>query len=117
MNPAIKQKWIEALRSGEFKQGQSYLKRDDKFCCLGILCELHRIATNDAEGWGSYSLAPFTNQYHGQSGVLPSIVQDWAGLNYHNYSTNPMINGESLSALNDAGRTFEEIAELIEKHL
>jgi len=33
--------WVKALRSGEYKQGQSYLRnRDNKFCCLGVLCDL-----------------------------------------------------------------------------
>jgi len=33
--------WVKALRSGEYKQGQSYLRsRDSKFCCLGVLCDL-----------------------------------------------------------------------------
>jgi len=33
--------WVKALRSGEYKQGQSYLRsRDGKFCCLGVLCDL-----------------------------------------------------------------------------
>lgn len=36
--------WVKALRSGEYKQGYGYLhyKRGgkDKFCCLGVLCDL-----------------------------------------------------------------------------
>ena len=31
--------WIEALESGEYKQGLCYLNSDDKFCCLGVLAD------------------------------------------------------------------------------
>ena len=35
-----KQAWIAALRSGSYLQGKGCLRRDDKFCCLGVLCEI-----------------------------------------------------------------------------
>lgn len=50
MKPSIKALWVEALRSGKFKQGQGKLKseressrgrpRQPKFCCLGVLREI-----------------------------------------------------------------------------
>ena len=41
MNPELKTKWIEALRSGKYKQGKSRLKNaDETMCCLGVLCDL-----------------------------------------------------------------------------
>lgn len=31
-------KWLKALRSGDYKQGNGHLKTaDNKFCCLGVL--------------------------------------------------------------------------------
>ena len=34
----IKEKWLTALRSGEYKQGKYYLKNDNNcYCCLGVL--------------------------------------------------------------------------------
>ena len=43
MKPEIKAKWVEALRSGDFKQGKGYLNNrdDNSFCCLGVLCEIN----------------------------------------------------------------------------
>ena len=43
MNPELKSKWIEALRSGEFKQTTGMFKKThsdgtERFCCLGVLC-------------------------------------------------------------------------------
>lgn len=37
----FKQKWVAALRSGEYKQGQSLLLNgDNEYCCLGVACKV-----------------------------------------------------------------------------
>lgn len=41
MNRELKTKWLEALRSGKYKQGRSALRTiQDEFCCLGVLCDI-----------------------------------------------------------------------------
>lgn len=40
MDVDLKTKWLAALRSGKYKQGQRALKRNDEFCCLGVLCDV-----------------------------------------------------------------------------
>ena len=44
MNKEIKEKWLKALRSGEYTQGQGFLKQmkdnTPQYCCLGILCDI-----------------------------------------------------------------------------
>ena len=42
MVPKIKRKWIKALRSGRYKQGQEFLLKDNRYCCLGVLCKVLR---------------------------------------------------------------------------
>lgn len=37
---AILREWEAALRSGEYAQGTGWLNRDEKFCCVGVLCDL-----------------------------------------------------------------------------
>lgn len=34
--------WVEALRSGEYEQTNGALRYEDKFCCLGVACDLYR---------------------------------------------------------------------------
>lgn len=36
------EKWLDALRSGDYKQGQYQLYNDlnDTYCCLGVLCDV-----------------------------------------------------------------------------
>jgi hypothetical protein len=37
----VQKKWVDALRSGKFEQGQGFLhKSDGKMCCLGVACEV-----------------------------------------------------------------------------
>lgn len=31
-----RKKWAEALKSGHFEQGECYLHRNNKYCCLGV---------------------------------------------------------------------------------
>jgi len=40
MNKSWKRKWLEALRNGKYKQGKEALRIKDKYCCLGVLCEI-----------------------------------------------------------------------------
>ncbi len=53
MTRELKQRWLEALRSGKFPKGKYYLKdtRGDRpvYCCLGVLCEVIGAPTT-AEG-------------------------------------------------------------------
>ncbi len=42
MNKTYKKLWVEALRSDKYKQGRNRLRRDNKFCCLGVLCDVFR---------------------------------------------------------------------------
>lgn len=41
MTKELKQKWIDALRSEKYVQGQGCLRSvKNKYCCLGVLCDV-----------------------------------------------------------------------------
>lgn len=40
MDKKLKSKWIKALRSGKYQQGNMVLKSGGKYCCLGVLREV-----------------------------------------------------------------------------
>jgi hypothetical protein len=40
MNKAIKSKWLEALRSGRYRQSRNALFSDRGYCCLGVLARI-----------------------------------------------------------------------------
>lgn len=106
------QKWLSALRSGEYQQTKGGLHDENGFCCLGVLCDLYG-KENNVE----WTLSGFNNAYEFQDkeSHLPSSVMEWAGVG----DQNPDINNgtETLAGLNDSGCTFEEIAHIIENHL
>ncbi len=110
MKREIKEQWVAALRSGEYKQGRTYRHRDMDFCCLGVLCDLHSKATGTP--WQPATSGVFT--YGGNTDVLPFEVTAWAGL----LGGDPKLgSNESAVSLNDGGASFAQIADLIEAHL
>lgn len=41
MNPEWRDRWVTALRSGDYSQGVgSLMGAEDTFCCLGVLCNI-----------------------------------------------------------------------------
>jgi hypothetical protein len=129
MKKDIAKKWVKALRSGKYKQGQSWLKQYDKkgqerHCCLGVLCELyndemkkkHKKSLNSkiVDGCEAQRIS-FNKQEQG----LPSVVKKWAGmkdsLGYF-VNTNREFS-ECLADMNDIGVKFKTIANTIEKNI
>ena len=52
MNPEVKAKWVDALRSSKYKQCCGRLKNGDRFCVIGVLTDLY-IEEHD-EKWSEY---------------------------------------------------------------
>ena len=120
MNPLIKAKWVSALRSGEFKQGTMQLRTlDDKYCCLGVLCELAvREGVIDPPLPGVQG--QFTDAYYfdGNKNYVPLAVRQWAGLedSVGGYHVEGVETEQVLAVNNDASMPFPQIADIIEKH-
>jgi hypothetical protein len=119
MNKKIKTRWLRALRSGKYKKGVGHLNTNDqKFCCLGVLCEIAKKDGVVEKTWGLHDIM----RYGGRDGVLPEEVVAWAGVE----DCNPSVNGRALAEHNDGYRefgvekrpkSFIQIAKLIEKYL
>ena len=105
MKKEIADLWANALESGEYKQTDGQLRHGDKFCCLGVLCNLH------AQTHPEIASKQKDDSYMKQDEFLPKTVMKWAGIktddgDYSCYS-------ETLVGLNDAGVKFQEIAQII----
>lgn len=113
MNPKVKQMWIEALESGKYKKGRYFLRPTTKtFCCLGVLCDLHKKVTKKKKAWTKN--IDKRNEYLGEDNLLPTKVMKWAGIK----KSNPKVSGGHLSTLNDHfNKSFKQIAKLIEQDL
>ena len=109
MDQNIKKQWVEALRSGIYEQGRYWLRHEDEFCCLGVLCDLHAQATN--REWEVYNDVGI---YLGCDEILPSEVVKWAGLD----NDDPFIHEQKTSSYNDdKGLDFDQMSDLIESNL
>lgn len=109
MKPEILNKWVKALRSGKYEQGQNRLKTlngQPKYCCLAVLCDLH--AQENGTGWVDYK-ASKAGHYLGERHFLPEPVKEWAGLK----DRDPQLGKNTASEENDAGKEFKTIANLI----
>jgi hypothetical protein len=113
LNAAAK-KWVKALRSRKFKQTHHKLSDGEKYCCLGVLCEL---AVEDG-----IIKKRFKDEamYYGKGGnytadTLPNLVQEWAGLSTTDGDFKISGRNKSLTFLNDHdNKSFSEIAKVIE---
>ena len=116
MNQEVKKEWVAALRSGDFKQGHYalYNAEHDMYCCLGVLCELHRRRFHSAE-WVLNDPVQSDwltcNTYLGHESHLPPAVNEWAGLEENGY-----LPGFLVTANDSDGLSFTKIAEYIEAY-
>jgi hypothetical protein len=88
MKLATRQKWVDALRSGQYKQGRGCLRYEDRYCCLGVLAAIEGLL--DAEG-----------SVNGCRELLPTEII-------------PIRTQKILADANDCGETFTDIANKIE---
>lgn len=42
------QKWLDALRSGEYEQGRGFLELKGNYCCLGVAAAVVGIPTDES---------------------------------------------------------------------
>jgi len=102
MNAELKTKWLEALRGGEYKQGDGFLRTDAGFCCLGVLCDIVKPVWKKGGGLG--------------------IEHDCGELDYPTESLLQEVGLDFLASrrvaeMNDSGSTFAEIADWIEANV
>ena len=107
--------WVEALRSGKYKQTRRRLHDNDGYCCLGVGCEIAVeagvIQPPKERRRGEWVLYLYDDNHV----TLPKAVQDWLGLSTQTGDFK-LRNGmpECLSGMNDDGADFEWIADVIE---
>ena len=115
MKKEIAEKWVAALRSGEYKQYTSFLAdaARTQHCCLGVLCEL---AIKD--GMGIEASCDDTRTYtrfDGEGSRLPKYVMAWANTGA-SVAVTDRYSLDKLALMNDNGSSFKEIAATIEEH-
>lgn len=98
----FKDRWVKALRSGDYKQGQCYLVSKDiegnkTYCCMGVICDLEtngRFTNSDKD-------SPLSRREY-----IPEVLRKNISLQ------------EKLSNFNDTGgKSFKWISNWIDKNL
>lgn len=133
--PKVKAAFLAALRSGDYKIGRGVLKspsyKDEdgaEFCCLGVLCDLgtgawkmtreSEMAYYPADGSGPFDKLVGSSDKlraappgdNGESAYFPpAAVRQKSGLTIAEVAR--------LARLNDDGKSFAEIADIVEKDM
>ena len=121
MKKEIKDKWIKALRSGEFTQGKGFLEKKGRYCALGVLSLLSL-----GEGQCTWNQQGEVGRYDNKRFTLSHNTMVWAGIGQKEerflepgagrleFSYKGKLT--SILELNDMGLTFMALAKIIEKH-
>jgi hypothetical protein len=109
MRQDLKNKWIEALLSGKYKQGQANLRLTlvngkQVHCCLGVLCDIL-----DPNGWTRLCGDDVHTHKSKRGEYLSEEALSLIGMT--------RAQQQKYYQLNDNGWTFKVIAEDIKKDL
>lgn len=128
MNKEIKEKWVTALRSSEYKKGRGRLKdtrgQETTYCCLGVLCEIYLKETGNGKwedtGLGLIRFVTGDSEDSTSGSILTPEVMAWSGIDTaHGTLPNRAPEGlHKLTFVNDSTdeRSFDRIAEIIEEY-
>ena len=118
MKQEIAKQWVEALRSGKYKQGKGQLmavvsENEKEYCCLGVLCDLSGVGEWVFE---KGCIPEYVTATGNIIGLYSVDVIEWAGMKstigklyYDEIDT-------CLAIINDEGVPFSKIAEIIEEN-
>ena len=105
--------WIKAIRSGKYKQNFGSLSKLDKFCPLGILCDI-----SDKGSWihenkkNHFTKTDYIKtSYLNKTKTLPKEVASWAGISEEELSKLTCF----LFVYNDEMRvSLDDLADMLE---
>lgn len=110
MDVDLKTRWVEALRSGKYKQGVGYLRTiDEQFCCLGVLADINNEKWQKRKNEDCYFIVDSTDKmFPEKKGAL--------GPKYDNFISTTARS--RLILMNDMGGSgFLDIADWIEENV
>lgn len=127
MNEEVKQELVKRLRSGDYKQGRSRLRKrrkdedggeEDCYCCLGVLCDIAVEAgvTKWSDGVRACSdssevAVPLKRKYGAEDALPTKAVVKWAGLEQKNPS---VAFNKFIPVLLERGYTKDEIRNMLD---
>ena len=125
--------WVNALRSGKYKQtsgtlcadlGEDDDTEDMRFCCLGVACDLFLEGDWERADDGGIRLVVGRKYSLGMPPLeLQDAINKSLGFGPEDYNPSKKANKafeglepcEGLAGMNDGGKTFKQIARVIER--
>lgn len=114
----FKDKWIKALRSGNYKQGNGFLLELDgdddnkEFCCLGVACIVSGI--EDSFILNQTLINKYIINYKEKFIKVPKLLHGSSEIGNSDFN----IVVKKLTCMNDSGKwSFNRLATYIEKYL
>lgn len=121
LTPAVRarvRRWIHNLESGKYKQGRNKLRVGDKFCCLGVACDMlaktkKGVWVDKDSGEKRFDILWKGHKEYGSVTRIPTEFAPLFGLDQYDLST---FHGQSkYMIMNDEGRSFLEVAAQLRK--
>lgn len=108
--------WLAALRSGVYKQGKKHLCLNDRYCCLGVACDVQNVEytldTSHQKIYTFNSCREFFVAFPDRQWFIDTFGFNFSSLGFG------MNDDQTLSVLNDIRNyTFEQIADEIENKI
>lgn len=107
------EKWLKALESGKYKQGQGYLCKIDngkpRYCCLGVAA---KVFLGEGKPSKHESLISWRGNYYYATPKIQRLLQLYDEFG----ASAPTYDDWSLVDLNDENYTFKQIAKMIRKN-
>lgn len=98
----LAERWVKALRSDKYTQGNGLLRYYDEYCCLGVACDVIDSTKWDSSDYGDiYIWGSFADVQLGTEELEALGITD--------------PQQRELIKMNDAGDNFETIADRIEE--
>ena len=117
----IKEKWLEALRSGRYRQGKNCLRNlYDEYCCIGVLLDVidptRWIRKENCYSWENEDAVlpkSLQNQYGLKSTIIiEPLKTQYKDDNYDRCTINDLTCANDVACYN-----FKQIADIIEQQL
>lgn len=117
-------KWIEALRSGKYKQAKGQLRvlfdeaegiKSFGYCCLGVACDVLKDDLKGYWGAGNYFSYPTEDDKWNLDTGLNHELQEYLGITFDQHEDLIRLNDSKGCDFNTIARAIEAFAELSDR--
>ena len=111
MKRALKNKWVSALRSGEYDQCQAQLIRsgsiEDRYCCLGVLADIYNPNAWCGSEW----------EFESDEGVRAEYDKEFGADALNELGLKEKDQTYLIKMNDDDGASFSQIADWVEESI